>query len=113
YAYYLKEKDKKAETSFTNAKLIFRIVNYFGSQNILEFGTGDGSTTIAFYISYPKSKITSIEESADKLLFTQKIFLKLLKVEQFDEINFINTTYKSYITTLSKKETTGNWNLIY
>lgn len=66
---------KNAGTSYSRAKLLFRLTQYFKPQQVLELGTSLGIATQAMALGCPSAKITSIEGCPQTSEFT-KTFLK-------------------------------------
>ena len=56
------------------AELLYRIVNYFQPENILEIGTSLGLATSALALGNPKAKITTLEGCPETLGVAQKQF---------------------------------------
>lgn len=105
---------KNAGVSEKNAKLLFRLVRYFKSENILEIGTSLGLATSALALGNPKAKIITLEGC----LNTQTIAMKMFQVQSFkykrNEIKFINTEFSRYLKNFSTPlEITENFQLIY
>lgn len=57
----LKKITKKVQSSSEKGQLLFRIINYFGSKNILEIGTSLGLTTSYLANANKKASVTTIE----------------------------------------------------
>jgi predicted O-methyltransferase YrrM len=88
-----------------NAKLLFRIVNYFQPTEILEIGTSLGLATSALSLGNKSSKIISLEGCPN----TMSIAKNQCQLQNFDNVEFVNTEFSSYL----KKHTTSNFELIY
>ena len=100
---------KTAGISKKRAELLFRIVNYFEPENILELGTSLGLATSALSLGNPKAKITTLEGCANTIAVAK------LQTEnfKFQNIEFTNTKFEDY---LNQQPTTNNqqpFNLIY
>jgi predicted O-methyltransferase YrrM len=65
---------KNAGTTFKRTKLLFRLVQYFKCNTILELGTSLGISTQAMSLANPKSKITSIEGCSNSSKFSEANF---------------------------------------
>ncbi|MCA0131993.1 O-methyltransferase [Winogradskyella alexanderae] len=78
-------------TPLKKSKLLFRVVNYFKTQNILELGTSLGIATQAMATSKFVEKITSIEGCKNTFEFTKKSLSNCNKIE------LINNQFDSYI----------------
>jgi len=92
---------KNAGTTYIRAKLLFRLVNYFKFNTILELGTSLGIATHAMSLGNPKAKITTIEACPNISKFSEdnlKQFnlenIEVLTGDFSDEIeNLKNNTY--------------------
>ena len=65
-----------AGTTLYRAKLLYRLVKYFNSKEILELGTSLGIATQAMYLGNPKANITSIEGCSNLFKFSKVNFIK-------------------------------------
>ena len=100
---------KTAGISKKRAELLFRIVNYFEPENILELGTSLGLATSALSLGNPKAKISTLEGCANTIAVA-KFQTENFK---FQNIEFTNTKFEDY---LNQQPTTNNqqpFNLIY
>ncbi|WP_231565562.1 O-methyltransferase [Psychroserpens sp. Hel_I_66] len=77
---------KNAGTSLKRALLLYRVVNYFKPNQILELGTSLGIATQAMALSNPESTITSVEGCPTVSKFT---------AQQLSEENINNVTIKT------------------
>ena len=68
---------KNALTRKKYTKLLFRLVHYFQPQNILEFGTSLGITTMYLSVGNPNAKVTTMEGCNNISMLAQKNFNKL------------------------------------
>ncbi|WP_445455266.1 O-methyltransferase [Flavobacterium sp. HNIBRBA15423] len=98
---------KTAGISPKNAKLLFRITNYFQPENILEIGTSLGLATSALSLGNQKAKITSLEGCPNTIAIA-KNQLELSKIN-IDNINFINAEFTEYLSTYNTQPTTYNF----
>lgn len=98
---------KNAGISSKRAKLLYRVVNYFQPENILEIGTSLGLATSALSLGDKNAKITTLEGCPNTLSIAK---IQLQKFN-FNTIEYINTEFSSYLTTHNLKPTTHN--LIY
>ena len=96
---------KNAGISPKNAKLLFRIVNYFQPNTILEIGTSLGLATSALSLGNKKGKIISLE-GCQKTQEQAQIQISNLETKN---IEFVNTEFSSYL----KNHTTSNFEFIY
>lgn len=87
---------KKAGISSKRAELLFRITNYFQSENILEIGTSLGLATSAISLGNPKAKITTLEGCANTLAVAKEYFQHF----NFTNINSVNTEFSYYLKNL-------------
>jgi predicted O-methyltransferase YrrM len=90
---------KYAGTTYFRAKLIYRIVSYFNSKNILELGTSLGIATHAMQLANPNSQITTIEGCPNLSEFTKINFLK----NQMSSVTLINDDFQKALKTLNNK----------
>ena len=88
---------KKAGTTHTRARLLYRLTNYFKPHNILELGTSLGIATYAMHLGTPKSHITSIEGCPSTSAFSKKQF----KIQGAEHINIITGDFNNEIEKLS------------
>lgn len=98
---------KTAGISSKRAELLFRIVNYFQPENILEIGTSLGLATTALALGNKKTKIISLEGCPNTVNQCQ------LQLQKFNinNIEFINTEFSSYLSNFQLP--TSNFQLIY
>lgn len=91
---------KNAGISPKNAELLFRIVNYFQPESILEIGTSLGLATSALSLGNKKSKLISLEGCQNTMAVAEKMF----QVSSFklpsNNVNFITTEFSSYFKNL-------------
>jgi predicted O-methyltransferase YrrM len=85
---------KKAGISPKRAKLLFRIVNYFQPNTILEIGTSLGLATSALSLGNSKSKIISLEGCPN----TMSIAKNQCQLQNLNNIEFINTKFEDYLS---------------
>ena len=90
---------KYAGTTFSRAKLIYRITNYFKPKQILELGTSLGIACYAMHKGFPESKITTVEGCENIYTFTKQSFLK----NNINNTELINNSFKSVIKDVNKK----------
>lgn len=67
---------KTAGITKKRAELLFRVVNYFKPENILEIGTSLGLATSALSLGNPSAKIISLEGCAETANIAKENFLK-------------------------------------
>lgn len=98
---------ENAGISPKDAKLLFRVVNYFKPSTILEIGTSLGLATSAL-AQNNFAEITTLEGCPNTITIA-KNQLQLLPLK--NKINFVVTEFESYLQTLNLKPQTLN--LIY
>ena len=96
------------------AELLFRIVNYFQPNSILEIGTSLGLATSALSLGNPKAKITTLEGCSQTARIAQENFIKF----NFKNIHSEVTEFNQYLNnpkpkTQNLEPTTVNYQLIY
>ena len=98
---------KNAGITSKRAELLFRIVNYFQLENILEIGTSLGLATSALSLGNKNAKIISLEGCPNTINQCQ------LQLQKFNinNIECINTEFSSYLK--NPKPETRNPKLIY
>jgi predicted O-methyltransferase YrrM len=98
-----------AGISSKRAELLFRIVNYFQPENILEIGTSLGLATSALSLGNTSSKIISLE-GCPKTQEQAKVQFQVSNLET-KNIEFVNTEFSSYLKNFQLP--TSNFQLIY
>lgn len=98
---------KNAGISSKRSRLLFRIVNYFQPENILEIGTSLGLATSALALGNKNSKIITLEGCANTMAIAKNQY----QLQNLNNIEFINTEFSTYLTTHNPQPTT--YNLIY
>ena len=98
---------KTAGVSPKRAELLFRIVNYFQLENILEIGTSLGLATTALALGNKKAKIISLEGCPNTINQCQ------LQLQKFNinNVQCINTEFSSYLSNFQLP--ISNFQLIY
>ena len=87
---------KKAGTTYRRAKFLFRLVNYFKFNTILELGTSLGIATHAMSLGNPNSKIITIEGCPNISEFSRDNF----KQFNLKNIEVLNDNFLDKIETL-------------
>ncbi|NCO64597.1 MAG: class I SAM-dependent methyltransferase [Flavobacteriales bacterium] len=79
----ISEMAKHAGTTQVRAKLLFRLVNYFKFNTILELGTSLGIATHAMQLANPKARVITIEgcRNLSELAKTQLLKHRLLNIQ--------------------------------
>ena len=98
---------KNAGISPKRAELLFRIVNYFQPESILEIGTSLGLATSALSLGSKNAKVITLEGCPNTINQCQ---LQLQKIN-INNVECINTKFEDYLKTYNLKPTTHN--LIY
>ena len=98
---------KTAGISPKRAELLYRIVNYFQPDTILEIGTSLGLATSALALGNPKASIVTLEGCPGTAKQAQLQFQKF----NFNTIESVVTEFSEYLKTYNSQPTTHN--LIY
>lgn len=98
---------KNAGISPKNAEFLFRIVKYFQPKEILEIGTSLGLATSALSLGHKNSKIITLEGCPNTL----QVAKFQCSNSKFQNVEFVNTEFSSYLQTINNKQQTIN--LIY
>jgi predicted O-methyltransferase YrrM len=98
---------KNAGISVKRAELLFRMVNYFQPNTILEIGTSLGLATSALSLGNKKARIITLEGCPNTLNQCQ-LQLQLFNI---NNVACINTEFSNYLKTHNPQPTT--YNLIY
>lgn len=95
---------KTAGISSKRAKLLFRLVQYFKPNTVLEIGTSLGLGTAALFLGNEKAKITTLEGCTKTLAYAKKLF----RISNFKlpKVNFINTEFSAYLKTINQNSAT-------
>ena len=96
-----------AGISSKRAELLFRIVNYFQPENILEIGTSLGLATSALSLGNKDSKIITLEGCPNTINQCQWQLQKF----NINNVDCVNTEFSSHLKTYNLQPTT--YNLIY
>ncbi|HCQ13626.1 O-methyltransferase [Flavobacterium sp.] len=98
---------KNAGISSKRAELLFRIVNYFQPDNILEIGTSLGLATSALSLGSKNTKVITLEGCPNTINQCQ------LQLQKFNinNVESINTKFEDYLKTYNLQPTT--YDLIY
>ena len=96
---------KNAGITTKRQQLLFRLVKYFNSENILELGTSLGLGTTAMTLANPSAKVDTVEGCPNTSRVAQYYFdeFKLKNIEIF------NTTFEEYFSNYSSKK----YDLVY
>jgi predicted O-methyltransferase YrrM len=98
---------KNAGISSKRAELLFRIVNYFQPNTILEIGTSLGLATSAMCLGNKNAKIITLEGCPS----TMAIAKNQCELQNLNNIEFVNTKFEDYLN--NYKLNTENCQLIY
>lgn len=98
---------KTAGISIKRAQLLFRIVNYFKPESLLEIGTSLGLATSALASGNPEAKITTLEGCPETAKQAQ------LQLQKFNcnNVGLIVSEFSSYLK--NNQTSTINYQLIY
>ncbi len=101
----IKDIAKSSGTSLKRAKLLYRLVSYFDSKNVLELGTSLGISTFSMALGKPDATIVSIEGCPEISQFTRH------KLDEFQVNNVELKTghFSKIIPTLDKT----HWDLVF
>ncbi|MBY0488035.1 MAG: class I SAM-dependent methyltransferase [Flavobacteriaceae bacterium] len=98
---------KNAGISPKRAELLYRIVNYFQPNTILEIGTSLGLATSALSLGNKNSKIITLEGCPN----TMSIAKNKCQLQNLNNIEFVNTKFEDYLSNYQLK--TEHYQLIY
>jgi predicted O-methyltransferase YrrM len=90
---------KHGITNRKHAELLFRLVNHFQPENILELGTSLGLTTMYLASASKKTKVFTIEGSKSLVEFAQKQFFE----NNFSNIELINGNFNDQLPVVLDK----------
>ncbi|WP_460577393.1 O-methyltransferase [Flavobacterium koreense] len=85
---------KNAGISPKRAELLFRIVNYFQPESILEIGTSLGLATSALSLGSINAKVITLEGCPNTL----SIAKNQCQLQNLNNIEFINTKFEDYLS---------------
>ena len=85
---------KNAGISPKRAELLFRIVNYFQPNTILEIGTSLGLATSALSLGSKNAKVITLEGCPN----TMTIAKNQCELQNLNNIEFINTKFEDYLS---------------
>ncbi|GAA4052127.1 class I SAM-dependent methyltransferase [Flavobacterium chungnamense] len=85
---------KTAGISPKRAELLFRIVNYFQPESILEIGTSLGLATSALSLGSINAKVITLEGCPNTL----SIAKNQCQLQNLNNIEFINTKFEDYLS---------------
>ncbi len=91
---------KVSGSSSKYAELIYRIVNYYQPQRILELGTSLGLSTLMMKLGNQEARIDTVEGCAQTLKVTQQEFPSNHNVN----ISFNRSTFDTYLTKVDKSK---------
>ncbi|WP_299363347.1 O-methyltransferase [Winogradskyella sp.] len=89
---------KVSSSSMKEARLLFKVVQYFNCKSILELGTSLGMGTYAMALANEFSNVTSIEGCANTSDYTKHNFKKL----KINHITFLKGDFATTISTLKQ-----------
>lgn len=91
---------KVSGSSAKYAKLIYRIVQHYQPESILELGTSLGLSTLMMRMGNQNAVIDTVEGCSETLRVTQEHFPSEYK----ENINFHRSTFDSYLTKMDKSK---------
>jgi predicted O-methyltransferase YrrM len=91
---------KNSGTTLKRTKLLYRLVNYFNPNHILELGTSLGIGTHALSLGNPNAKITTIEGCENISDFTQERFSSL----SLENVKQLTGDFSAFLPRLSKNK---------
>ncbi|MDO4728152.1 MAG: class I SAM-dependent methyltransferase [Bacteroidota bacterium] len=91
---------QNAGISSYRAKLLFRLIQYFAPQNILEIGTSLGLATVSMALANQQSKITTLEGCPNTLAVAQSRFSQF----NLTNIEAVETEFGKYLDDLDKDQ---------
>ena len=98
---------KNAGITSKRSELLFRIVNYFQPENILEIGTSLGLASAALTLGNKKGRITTLEGCTN----TMSIAKNQCQLQNLNNIEFVNTKFEAYLSNYILN--TEHYQLIY
>jgi len=96
----ISEISKKAGITNKRAQLLYRLVNYFQPNSILEFGTSLGIATCALSLGNPKALITTIEGCPETAAQASNQFNSF----NLNNINLIVSTFDNELDNLKQQK---------
>lgn len=96
-----------------NAELLFRIVNYFQPNSILEIGTSLGLATSALSLGNTSSKIITLEGCPNTMAVAEKMFQVSSFKFSSNNVNFITTEFTSFLNNLKLETLNKNKQQIF
>ena len=84
---------KNAGISLKKAELLFRIVNYFQPETILEIGTSLGLATSALSLGNKNAQIITLEGCPNTIAIAKN----QCKLQNLNNIEFVNTEFSSFL----------------
>jgi len=91
---------KNAGITPKRQKLLFRLVNYFNSENILELGASLGLGTTAMTLANPSAKVDTVEGCSN----TSKVAQGYFDDFNLKNIALHNTTFEEYFSNYSSEK---------
>lgn len=98
---------KNAGITQKRAELMFRVINYFKSETVLEIGTSLGLATAAVSLGNLNAKVTTVEGCLE----TSKIAKNYLEKLGLDKVEFIVNEFGTYLK--KERKTTDHYSVIY
>lgn len=82
-----------------DAQLIFRLVNYYQPENLLELGTGPGLTTAYIGCAMPKGSVTSVEGNGN----LTGLAAKVMRMAGVNNVHLMHTNFSKAIKAYTQK----------
>lgn len=96
---------KTSGSTLKRAKLLFRLVNYFNAEHILELGTSVGIGTVALAIANERAHVTSIEGCPEIATIAEQ----QLQAYQVKNVDLKTGTFSKVVLTLKQP----TWDLVF
>jgi len=98
---------KNAGITYKKQKLLFRLIRYFKSSNILELGTSLGMATSAMSLANPAVKIQTVEGCPS----TAEVAKEMFKEHDLKNIELINSSFEEFFSKIKDQDI--KFDLIY
>jgi predicted O-methyltransferase YrrM len=91
---------KNAGITYKKQKLLFKLVRYFNSSSILEFGTSLGLATSAISAANPSAKIQTVEGCSATAEIAQQMFRKY----DLNNICLFNSLFEEFFSKINERD---------
>lgn len=92
---------KRNSSTIKDARLLYRLCDYFKVSHVLELGTSLGIATHAMAVARPLAQIITVEGSKEVYDFAKENFLKT----GLKNVDFVNATFTDFFTDHKNKTT--------